>query len=66
MTDGVAKDHENFLLAEVMRKIITQRHGYDGCYIDICRDSICIDGWVNDLTPAEVEAVTAVYEESKE
>lgn len=60
-----APEHDE-LLANVMRKIIGQRDEWDGCYIDISRDSICIDGWVNNLTPDEVEALEKVYEETRQ
>lgn len=54
------------LLASVMTKIIAQRHEFDGCYIDIHSDSMCIDGWVNNLTEQEARALNEIWEETRE
>lgn len=52
-------------LASVMRKMLVQRENWDGCYINICDDSVCIDGWVNDLTPEEVKALRDLWKETQ-
>ena len=50
------------VLASVVRKLFAQRDGYDGAYIDVQRDSMCIDGWVNGLTADEVGELRRLYE----
>lgn len=56
---------EQALLANVMRKIIASREEFMGCYLDIQVSSMCIDGWVENLTPEEVRALRNVYEETR-
>lgn len=53
------------LLASAMRKLIAQRHEWDGPYIDVHTDSMCVDGWVK-LTEQEVRVINEVWEETRE
>ena len=57
-------------LASAMTKLIAQRHNWDGPYIDIHangdKGSMCVDGWVENLTEAETQAIMAVWEETRE
>lgn len=58
-------------LASAMTKLIAQRHEpMDGAYIDIHvngdKGSMCVDGWVNNLTEDETRALTEVWEETRE
>ena len=57
---------EDELLASVMKKVISSREDPFGCYIDIHSTSMCIDGWVEGLTPEEYEALNRVYKETAE
>ena len=52
---------DDALLASVVRKLFAQRGAWDGAYIDVLSDAMCVDGWVNHLTPDEVAALKRLY-----
>lgn len=51
------------LALSILRKMMDRE--LDGCYINVGRDSMCVDGWVEKMSPEEVALADRLYEEAR-